>query len=68
VGYPGATAVTDELLRHWSRPEREGNSRLFFCQREAAETVIFLTEARADLRQGLTIPRDEPSGEAKEKG
>ena len=68
AGYPGATAVTDELLRYWTRPEREGNTRLFFCQREAVETVIFLTEARADLRQGLVIPRDEPSGDAKDKG
>lgn len=68
AGYPGVTAVTDELLRYWSRPEREGACRLFFCQREAAETVIFLAEARADLRQGLAIPRDEPSGEARDKG
>jgi type III restriction enzyme len=35
---------------------------------EAAETVIFLTEARADFRQGLEIPRDEPSDEAKAHG
>lgn len=39
--------MTDELLKYWSRDEREGKTRLFFCQREAAETIIFLKEARA---------------------
>ena len=56
-GYPGVT-----------RPDRELDRRLFFCQREAAETIIFLVEARADLRQGLEIPRDEPGEEGKAKG
>ncbi|MGH2405814.1 MAG: BPTD_3080 family restriction endonuclease [bacterium] len=68
AGWPGVTSVTDELLRYWTRPEREGLQRLFFCQREAAETVIFLSEARTDLRQGLVVPRDEPSEEMKTKG
>lgn len=58
AGFPGATAMTLELLAYWTRPERE--RKLFFCQREAAETVVFLTEARADFLQGLAIPRDEP--------
>lgn len=57
-GFPGVTALTAELLVYWGRDERE--RRLFFCQREGAETVIFLTEARADFRQGLAIPRDDP--------
>ncbi|MFH0812511.1 MAG: DEAD/DEAH box helicase family protein, partial [Pseudomonadota bacterium] len=65
-GYRGITSVTDELLKYWNREERE--KRLFFCQQEAAETIIFLSEARADYRQGITIPRDEPSREANEKG
>ncbi|MBI3028452.1 MAG: DEAD/DEAH box helicase family protein [Candidatus Rokubacteria bacterium] len=58
AAYPGATAVTLELLTYWNREDRE--RKLFFCQREAAETIIFLTEARADLRQGIAIPQDEP--------
>jgi type III restriction enzyme len=58
AGAPGATNVTIDLLAYWTREERE--RKLFFCQREAAETVMFLVEARADLRQGLAIPRDEP--------
>ncbi|MBI4594403.1 MAG: DEAD/DEAH box helicase family protein [Candidatus Rokubacteria bacterium] len=58
AGYPGVTGVTAQLLAYWTREGRE--RRLFFCQREAIETVIFLTEARDDFRQGLAIPRDEP--------
>lgn len=58
AGFPGATAVTAELLAYWGREERE--RRLFFCQREAVETVVFLREARADFVQGITIPPDAP--------
>lgn len=43
-GYEGATEITKELLRYWQRPDRE--RRLFFCQVEAAETAIYLTEIR----------------------
>ncbi|MBI4771945.1 MAG: DEAD/DEAH box helicase family protein [Chloroflexi bacterium] len=58
AGYPGASRTTLELLEWWGR---EGRAQpLFFAQREAAETIIFLTEARADLRQGISIPRDWP--------
>ena len=41
-GYPGITPVSRELLGYWQREDRE--RRLFFCQIEAAETAIFLTE------------------------
>src|SRR5262249_24458563 len=41
---------------------------LFFAQREAAETIIFLREARADFLQGVTVPRDEPSDDRKAEG
>jgi len=58
AGCPGLTAVTGELLAYWTREERE--RRLFFCQREAAETIIFLVEGRQDFRQGLNVPRDDP--------
>lgn len=40
--YEGATTVTKQLLRYWSDPDRD--RKLFFCQREALETVIYLTE------------------------
>ncbi|MCB1822994.1 MAG: DEAD/DEAH box helicase family protein, partial [Candidatus Competibacteraceae bacterium] len=40
-----ATPVTRQLLLHWSRADR--SRRLFFCQREAVETVIYLNEILA---------------------
>ena len=54
AGYPGATRTTLDLIRHWRREGRE--QRLFFAQLEAAETIIFLTEARSDLLQGIDVP------------
>lgn len=65
AGYPGATRTTHDLIQWWTREGRE--RRLFFAQIEAALTIIFLKEARADFLQGLEIPRDEPSDERKEK-
>jgi len=48
-GYENATQVTKQLLRHWSNKER--SRRLFFCQLEAAETVIYLNEILASGRR-----------------
>ncbi|MGH3937455.1 MAG: hypothetical protein ACRDTG_02300 [Pseudonocardiaceae bacterium] len=42
AGYPRVTPTTRRLLEHWADPERE--NRVMFCQREAAETAIYLTE------------------------
>jgi type III restriction enzyme len=67
-GYAGVTRTTLELLQHWQREGREDRKRLFFAQIEAAETIIFLTEARTDFRQGIEIPRDEPSDDRKADG
>ena len=66
IGYPGATSVTLDLLNHWRREGRK--ERLFFAQIEAAETIIFLKEARSDLLQGINIPSDQPSKERIEEG
>lgn len=66
AGYPGVTRTTLELLHWWRREGRE--RRLFFAQLEAAETVIFLVEARADFRQGIDIPRDDPGAERRAEG
>ena len=41
-GYPGVTPTTRRLLEHWNKPENE--PRLYFCQREAVETAIYLNE------------------------
>lgn len=65
-GYPGASRTTRELLAWWQRDGRD--KRLFFAQVEAVETILFLREARGDFRQGLEIPRDEPSDRQKEEG
>jgi type III restriction enzyme len=42
-GHPGVTKTTARLLEYWTDPERD--RRLFFCQIEALETAIYLTEA-----------------------
>jgi type III restriction enzyme len=41
-GYLGVTPTTSRLLQYWRNPERE--RKLFFCQIEALETAIYLTE------------------------
>lgn len=63
---PGITRTTRELLDYWTRDGR--HPRLFFAQVEAAETIIFLNEARADFLQGIDVPLDEPSLERKANG
>ncbi len=45
AGYPHTTSTTRELLKYWTRDDRE--RRLFFCQIEAIETAIYVTEAAA---------------------
>jgi len=41
----GVTAGTQRLLEHWRRPKVEWNGPTpFFCQLEAVETIIWLTE------------------------
>src|SRR5579885_2969160 len=51
AGYPGASIVTRDLLHHWARRDRA--RRLFFCQREAVETMIYLLEIRFAGRAGM---------------
>jgi type III restriction enzyme len=57
--YPGATGITKRLLQHWRDPEmRDSNRRFFFCQLEAIETLMWLTEAPASERVGIEVPSD----------
>jgi type III restriction enzyme len=42
AGYPGITPTTNQLLKYWNNPDRE--KKLFFCQIEALETLIYITE------------------------
>ncbi len=41
-GYLGVTPTTARLISYWTDPSRE--RKLFFCQNEALETAIYITE------------------------
>ncbi|HET8549103.1 MAG TPA: hypothetical protein VFL57_13895, partial [Bryobacteraceae bacterium] len=66
AGRPGASRTTLELLDYWTREGRQ--KPLFFAQLEAAEIIIFLTEARQDFLQGIDIPLDQPSDNQRAAG
>ena len=55
AGWPGASQTTKKLLRHWWRPDRA--RRLFFCQLEAVETIIYLRELLARGRKPRWKPK-----------
>jgi len=57
-GWPGVSSITKRLLEHWGDPEEFEARRFFFCQLEAIETIIWLTEAPAAERVGIEIPND----------
>ena len=58
AGYPGVTGITKRLLEHWRSPEEFEHRRFFFCQLEAAETLIWFTESPASGKVGIEIPSD----------
>ncbi len=58
AGCPGVTGITKRLLEHWYNPEERENTRFFFCQLEAIETLIWLAEAPASEKVGIEIPSD----------
>jgi type III restriction enzyme len=41
-GYVGVTPTTARLIAYWTDPSRE--RKLFFCQNEALQTVIYIVE------------------------
>ncbi len=56
-GYPNITGVTRKLLEFWNdKSQRE--QPLFWCQIEAVETAIWLTEASSAEKQGIDIVND----------
>ena len=55
-GYPGISPMTRQLLEHWRDQQRE--TKLFFCQIEAIEALIWLVEAPDSDRQGIGIQGD----------
>lgn len=50
LGWPDVTPVTRTLLEHWHAEDRM--RRLFFCQIEALETLIFITEVAKQTKYG----------------
>ena len=55
--YAGVTGITKRLLEHWNNHE-ERTKRLFFCQLEAIETLIWIVEASESEKVGIDIPSD----------
>ena len=55
--YPNITGTTRQLLKFWKDKEKRKN-RFFFCQLEAIETIIWITEASDAEKQGIQIPTD----------
>lgn len=49
-GRKGTTPETQRLLDHWSREDR--SRKLFFCQIEAVETLIYVTEVDPERFRG----------------
>jgi type III restriction enzyme len=49
ANYENATPVTKQLLAYWKRSDRP--RRLFFCQIEAIETIIYISEILASGRR-----------------
>ena len=57
-GYPGVTGITKRLLQHWQDLDERKDKRFFFCQLEAIETLIWLTEAPEADKTGINVPSD----------
>ena len=54
--YPNTTRVTKELLQFWfENPERVSIKKIFFAQREAVETAIWLNEVADKSNAGQNI-------------
>ena len=53
AGYPNVTRTTRDLLDHWNRPERRP---LFFCQREAVETINLVGRGHGRRQTGHRHP------------
>jgi type III restriction enzyme len=63
--YPQTTRITRELLEFWFlNDERDTTLRLFFAQREAIETAIWLNEIAAKSNVGQHILREIETAQA----
>jgi len=55
--YAGSTTITRDLFQHWFDDDRKNSqTRPFFCQQEAVETIVFLVEAPEHLKVGVNVP------------
>src|SRR5262249_47752497 len=66
LGWPDVTPVTRALLEHWHAEDRF--RRLFFCQLEAAETFIFITEVAKQTKYGNDWTKKQLREDANEAG
>ena len=57
-GYPGITGTTSRLLEYWHDDSERHEQPFFFCQLDAIETLIFLSEAPDRMKTGIDIPGD----------
>ena len=57
-GYRNVTQVTKDLLEHWNNKEQR-ELPFFWCQLEAIETLIWLTEANSSEHQGLDLQNND---------
>lgn len=57
-GYPGTTSTTKTLIEHWHNLDKASDKRLFFCQIEAIETIIWIHEAPESYKVGIEIDGD----------
>jgi Restriction endonuclease len=57
--FEGVTPVTRELLNFWAAPDRP--RRLFFCQLEAVQTVVYLAEILRSGKRPRFNPQFPPS-------
>jgi len=65
--YPNTTRVTRELLLFWfENPDRHAIKKLFFAQREAIETAVWLNEVADKSNAGQNILNKIQEGQRKE--
>lgn len=57
AGYPGVTGITKKLIDHWNDKSAR-QYQFFFCELDAIETIIWLTEAPDSQKVGIDIPSD----------
>ncbi len=65
-GYVGVTPISRKLMEHWADETRE--ERVLFCQREAAETAIYLAEVAGRHGEPDFRLRIEPENEDHNNG